>query len=402
MINQRKHVLSNNKARTNALSANTAEKPNVIKEHKKDTMQKAMNDCPKNSFIQDEWPSILKQHLKMLESHINFLEKSMKRAKNTKPNELLQSELEDAKSWSKIYQVMDAAMESLRKSRVAAIGILPVHKPFTKKELDRKANKSLGVEALDQWDKDTASLNTQDEILEPELSKKGTSADAEDSSDSSAQLVPPHIDMKKLCLSRKSKKPKVETSHKRCTDGAQKYTQATKMNMNGFTKDSSNNSVQEANYTFSSKKKIKRVQLVEPDRRFEFNGAAGPQNDPTATVSIIEPIEKDIDFAAIQIRLQEEIAAGERAAKEARGSTSYTASPSLVNLNSRKKKRRRRSSDDLNQVRHVGKKIRSEKIERAYKDKKRKADEIEVNKEMNDSKRKKILKILKKDSLPHD
>lgn len=203
-----------------------------------------------------------------------------------------------------------------------------------------------------------------------------------------------NVGINKLCLLRKSKKPKNSIR----LDEEQRDSKRIKVDVDKFKTTPSKSQIhetKEVNHTSSKKKMKKRDQVVGPEQICEQTEAAGPQRETPATLSMTKSTDIDVDFAAIEIKLQEEIVAGEKAAKEARRSNTCTSTSSPTSYSTRKKKRRRRSSDDLNRLRHVEKKSRKEKLERISRDKKRKVDEIEFDQEVNDYKRKKMRKIYK-------
>lgn len=256
---------------------------------------------------------------------------------------------------------------------------------------------------MSRWDKDIASRAT-DTISELDSSNIGSNG-ADNETDPRKMRTPPNIAMNKLCFSTKSKKPKNKTAHNTRVGEELRDNKRTKSDVDRFQNTPSKFQIREAeevNYTGSNKKKKKRFQLVEPGISCELKKATGSQKENTATLSMTESTDLDIDFAAIEIKLQEEIAAGERAAKEAQRLTTYTTTSSPASFNSRRKKRRRCSSDDLSRVLQVEKKLRMEKHEKFSGDKKRKVDEIEVDKEVNNYRRKKIRRIPKGKAIQND
>ncbi|POS87561.1 hypothetical protein EPUL_000917, partial [Erysiphe pulchra] len=394
-MNQGKHGLKSKNLHKRAVLANTPKKQNVVREQKNDTTRHAMNNGCKSSVVQDKWSALLNQHIEMLDSHIVFLDQSTKMVKSEKSNKLLDPGPEESISLRVICRVLDAALEVLIRSKEAAVGILPAYEPLDDKEPVKKGNKSQRHETVSRWDKDIASPRAADTISELDLSSIGSN-DAGNQFDLRTMPNQPYIGMNKLCFSRKFKKPKIETTHTIRVE-EQKDKNRTKVDVDRFKTTPSKSRIydaKEVNNTGSGKKKKKRVQLVEPDQSRELP-KTGSQRETKAILSMSESIDIDVDFAAIEIKLQEEIAAGERAAKEAQRSTAYTTLSSPASFDSRKKKRRRCSSDDLSRVRQVEKKLRRDELEKNFREKKRKVDEIEVDKEVNNYQRKKIRKIPK-------
>lgn len=126
-MNQKKPGLESKNLHLRAVPASTSNKHNLVKVRNNHTMQKVTsNDC-KSFLVQTKWSAILRQHIEMLDSHIKFLDQSLKRAKCEKPNKLSDPELEESTDWSIICQVMDTAIEVLTRSREAAVGIVSCH-----------------------------------------------------------------------------------------------------------------------------------------------------------------------------------------------------------------------------------------------------------------------------------
>ncbi|RKF72054.1 putative Bgh-specific protein [Golovinomyces cichoracearum] len=369
---------------------------NKMAEGELSTKKRAVPPILKGSLAHGKWVAIFEVHLGMLEQHVEILDQLMQSMENDAEDlnsqDRLDWELGERGHWRVICRMMDAARAALAQAREAARGILPVSKLQDRKGLDLKGRSLEGLEAQLQAKAESLGYDAKDKgdfgrssssVIDLSNVDSNKDRDHQEEEVCAEPIFQQDELVETPSLFKGSKKAKSGLACNGEISLRQRGSHEPTAFMTDVLKGNRIHKKSETNRARSEEKTNSKVE-----------GISSVDNS-TTELSTAAIVEKDIDFTKLQVMLEEEIAAGEKAVQEARkarfekilgNNTGYK--------DSTLKKRRRRSSDfdgqnsDGVEIRMAEKKRRKEKKEI----KKRKLHESEVDKDLRNVKKKKVRK----------
>ncbi|KAI9052171.1 hypothetical protein LZ554_003533 [Drepanopeziza brunnea f. sp. 'monogermtubi'] len=314
-----------------------------------------------------KWPSLFKKHLQLIESQIRALDRimqSMKLDMVTMPEkERLEFELGERGNWRVICGMMDRTREVLAMARQAARGILPSRALQDKKglgvtgtnyeplgpQLQKKAA-DLGYDPTGKGELGKSSEDV-DKDGDTEMSDVSDDADSDasdsEAADSDAAVEPNNPDFVQPNIGAKFPRfPNVENSET-LESSSNKENKPAGVEPNPYfvvdlepTPVELNDSVVEKNTRKQRREEEKQLRRANKEAKRAAHKAskdAGAADASTLPKEATPPVEPQVDFAALEVKLKAEIAAGTKAQEEAEVAQSAEGNKS--------KKKRRRSSD---------------------------------------------------------
>ncbi|EKD15706.1 hypothetical protein MBM_06334 [Drepanopeziza brunnea f. sp. 'multigermtubi' MB_m1] len=388
-----------------------------------------------------KWPTLFKKHLQLIESQIRALDRimqSMKLDMVTMPEkERLEYELGERGNWRVICGMMDRTREVLAMARQAARGILPSRALQDKKglgvtgtnyeplgpQLQKKAadlgydptgKGELGRNSEDvDEDGDTEMSDVSDDT-DSEASdsdKEGADSDAAVESNNS-DFVQPNIGAKFPRFPNAENSETIESS-------SNKENKPAGVEPNPYfvvdlepTPVELNDSVGEKNTRKRRREEEKELRRANKEAKKAAHKAtkdAAAADASTLPKEATPPLEPRVDFAALEVKLKAEIAAGTKAQEEAKVAQSAEGNKSKkkrrrsndgesdevaekkakIDKSEKKKRKAEESVADEDFLEKKSKKEKKEKKEKEEKEKKRKADDSADQEEVEESTKKK-------------